>query len=406
MAHSQNVMGLSPISRFGLGTNLGYPLSRNEGMSGVGIATPGFDHLNLLNPALLGFNRHANLEVDLWYVNRNLNIKGQKSTFAGAGPGQISVGLPVHRKLTTAFGIRRATNREFRYLNYDTIGGDVIRKYSSGGGGTAQAFLSAGYSVSSNFRIGIEAGYLFGSLEDSLRIGLFPINTNYESVNVSIRKISQVVAKPGVFYRIKMPKYDQMFLTLGATADLTQKIHYRKYSTSEISEIGSSKDTVEDGTKGTLNRPTNYSFAVGLYRELEWALSAELDYQNSNGVAFDESSVKPRNALNFRLGGEYSIGTEKSTRYLNIITWRAGISQQTLPFTLNGSLIHDRKATVGVSFPIVRKETKFTRPLINLAIAYGQRGLKNSYLGLERYWQVTLGFTLNDTQWFTRYRVD
>lgn len=399
-------MGHSPISRFGLGSYFGNTLVRNEGMAGVGVANPSVDHVNLLNPALLTLNRNANLEVDLWFINRELKIGSNYYLNSGAGPAQLSVCLPIHRKASLAFGIRRYTNYEFRYSRLNPIGTDTIQLQNTGTGGTSQAFVSFGYSLSKNFKIGLESGYVFGSLEDNATFSILPAEVNLQSINVDKRKISGLTFKPGLYYQTRMPGSETVNMTLGAVGDLSSKIGYKRFATTQIDGVPGSLDTLEDEVKYHINRPTSFTLAAGIFKTLEWSLSAEATYAQGDAVKYAETTAKGINSFSYKLGGEYSVGTEKSTRYWNIITWRAGLSYQTLPFTVNGENLRDKKVTVGASFPIVRKETKFTRPLVNLAVSYGQRGLKNSYLGLENYLQVTLGFTLNDTQWFTRYRVD
>ena len=79
---------------------------------------------------------------------------------------------------------------------------------------------------------------------------------------------------------------------------------------------------------------------------------------------------------------------------------------QQLPYKMGGEFVTDKRISIGASFPIIRKEAKFSRPLINLGISYGRRGLKNTYLGEEDYYQVNLSFTLNDFLWFNRYKID
>lgn len=399
-------MGQSPVSRFGLGSYFGNTLVRNEGMAGLGIANPSIDHVNLLNPALLPFNRNANLEVDLWYISRQIKIGSSYYSYGGAGPAQLSVCLPVHKRISAAFGIRRFTNYEFSYTRQDRIGGDSIRTQNSGTGGTTQAFLSFGYSLGKKLKIGLETGYVFGALESTSTFVILPSEVNFKSINIDKRKVSGLTFKPGLYFQTKMPGFEKVNLAIGAVGDLSGKIGYKKFSTTQIDLIPGSLDTLENERKFQVQQPATFTLAAGVYKTLEWSLSAEASYAAGNEVTYTESTVKGINSFSYKLGGEYSAGTEKSTRYLNIITWRAGLSYQTLPFTLNGENVRDKKVTIGTSFPIVRKETKFTRPLINLALSYGQRGLKNSYLGLEQYIQVTVGFTLNDTQWFTRYRVD
>lgn len=404
--YGQQVLGHFPLSRFGIGSYFGNGLVRNEGMASTGLAIPSPDNVNLLNPAMLPFNRNANLEFDLWYAHRELKVDDKYSQIGGSGPAQISVCLPVHKKATVAFGIRRYTNYEFLYARTDFLGDDSIRTRNSGSGGTSQAFLSFGVSLGKKLKIGLETGYVFGTLLDVNSFVPLPAIVNYTTVNTDIRKISTLTFKPGLFYQTELRKQKKTMLTFAGVADLGGKVGYKTFSTTQLEGISGSLDTLVYDKKSHMSRPGSYSFAVGMFHLLDWSLSAEVNYAVGKNVDYNETSITGINSYSYKLGGEYSIGTDKSTQYINIITWRAGLSYQNFPYTLNGENIKDKKVSIGASFPIVRKETKFTRPLISLAVAYGQRGLQNTYIGIDKYWVVTLGFTLNDTQWFTRYRVD
>ena len=76
------------------------------------------------------------------------------------------------------------------------------------------------------------------------------------------------------------------------------------------------------------------------------------------------------------------------------------------PYTIDAKKVKDLRISAGASFPIVRKDAKFSRPIINLSVSAGRRGIANTYIGSENYLQVTMGFTLNDFLWFNRYKID
>ena len=404
---SQSIIGHSPISRFGIGQTFGPGLTRNEGMAGCGLAVPNSDHPNLINPALLSFNRKVNLDIDLRYVYRDLRGPGSASlSDGGGGPAQMSFIIPINKRLSTAFGIRPKTFRDFIFDQKQFEGTDSLGFRNRGFGGNTQVWLAAGYEVSKTISLGLEASYLFGTLEDSVSFGVLPTTTNLNFISIYKRKISQFVFKPGIHLRFPVTANKSTYLAFGGTADLGNSFGLREYRTFTIKNAGSVQDTLQDGNKSRLKRSVTYSAGFSLFNPEVGSVSAEFDWIESAGENSENAIVKAHNAIAVRLGGEYTIGTKKSTRYLNIITFRGGLSYQQFPLQQDGKFITDQKVSVGASFPIIRKEAKFSRPLINLAVAYGQRGLKGSTVGLEEYWQVTVGFTLNDFLWFNRYRID
>ena len=404
---AQSIIGHSPLSRFGLGQRLGYGLTRNEGMAGCGIAAPNSDHPNLYNPALLSFNRKVDLDIDLRYAYRTLKWPQSKDYQTGSGsPAQLSFIIPINKRLSTAFGIRPYSVRDFVFNQKRYEGGDSIGFRSRGLGGVTQVWLAAGYELHKSISLGLEASYLFGTLEDSVSFGVLPEFLNFNFISIYKRKVSQFVFKPGIHLRFPINEKKGTYFGIGATADIGNVIGFREYRTFTIKGTGSQKDTLQNGNQSSLKRAITYSGGVSVFNPEVGTLSAEVDWVQAQDQTEENTLVKNHNALAVRIGGEYMIGTKKSTRYFNIITFRAGLSYQQLPLQQDGSFVTDQKVSFGASFPIIRKEAKFSRPLINIGLAYGQRGLKNSSVGHENYWQVALGFTLNDFLWFNRYRVD
>jgi hypothetical protein len=361
----------------------------------------------LINPALLSFNRKVDLDIDLRYVYRNLKGPGNANlSDGGGGPAQLSFIIPITKRLSSAFGIRPKTFRDFIFDQKRFEGPDSLSFRNRGLGGITQVWFASGYELNQTISLGLEASYLFGTLEDSVSFGVLPASTNFNFISIYKRKVSQFVFKPGIHLRIPVTANRSTYLAFGGTADLGNYIGFKEYRTFTIKGAGSQQDTLQDGNSSSIKRSVTYSAGFSLFNPEVGSINAEFDWIEAAGENDENTIVKAHNAIAVRVGGEYTIGTKKSTRYLNIITFRGGLSYQQLPLQQNGKFITDQKVSIGASFPIIRKEAKFSRPLINLAVAYGERGLKDSNVGLEKYWQVTLGFTLNDFLWFNRYRID
>lgn len=404
---SQANSGHSPISRFGLGQLRGPGLTRSESIGGAGIALPASDFPNFSNPALLLFNDKVNLNLDLWYLAHDLKVAGNPNySAAGAGPALLSISIPVSPRFVFGAGIKPHTIREFYYQSTSALGTDTLQIQQRGSGGTTQAFISFGWKAAKGLSFGLESSYLFGTLEDSLQFGILPLQKNLIFVGIDKRKISQFLFKPGAFYQFAIPGKEETFIGIGATAQIGGQVRYRKYSTFEVSGI-SEVDTLAYEQKGNLEIESRYKLGLSYFKTMNWALSLEGEYiQPASSGVITGSQFANSTALAFRAGAEYSPGISKSTRYVNIMTFRAGFAFEEMPYALNGKKPTDTRITFGSSFPIIRKEAKYSRPLINLGFALGQRGLKGTYLGIERYWQVSLGFTLNDFLWFNRYKID
>jgi hypothetical protein len=407
LVYSQANSGHSPISRFGLGQLRGPGLTRAESIGGAGIALPASDFSNLLNPALLLFNDKVNLNMDLWYQAQNLKVAGNPDyTSAGAGPALVSISIPVSSRFVFGAGIKPHSVREFYYQSRSSLGTDTLQIRQRGSGGTTQTFLSFGWKAAKGLSFGLETSYLFGTLEDSLTFGILPLQRNLTFVGIDKRKVSQFLFKPGAFYQFAIPGKEETYLGIGATAQIGGNVRYKKYSTFEVSGVGEI-DTLAFEQKGNLEIESRYRIGLSYFKTMNWGLSleGELIQPGSSGLLAGSQFVST-SSMAVRFGAEYSPGVSKSTRYVNIMTFRAGFAHEEMPYALNGKKPTDTRLTFGTSFPVIRKEAKYSRPLINVGFALGQRGLNGSYLGMERYWQLSLGFTLNDFLWFNRYKID
>lgn len=345
--------------------------------------------------------------MDLRYIYRDLKGPGDGSFQSGsAGPANISFTVPIHKKIGAAFGVRPFSTRDFVFFDKQYLSNDSIGIKTRGSGGTTQFFISSGVKIAKGLSIGLETSYIMGTLEDSVTFGALPSEANFNFISVDQRKVSQFLFKPGMQWLFPLKKDSKKYLCFGAAADLGGVVQYKKFNFFTIKGSGGNRDTLALDQTGKINRPLTYTAGIGFIKDQNWGIGLDLEYAQAPEQSAENSLVKNKDALSVRIGGEYTIGTQKSTRYLNIITLRGGLAYNQLPLEQNGKQVFDRKVSLGASFPIIRKEAKFSRPLINFGFVFGQRGLENSALGLENYYQISLGFTLNDFLWFNRYRID
>ena len=402
---AQSGTGHNPVSRFGAGLPLDLGISRNEAMAGCGLAVPDQDNPNFLNPALLHFNRKVNLNTDFRYQFRRLSQAGQPVLSQGtAGPSLLSILVPLGEAISAGAGIRPYSTREFTYQSLRRAGTDSIGVRTRGSGGLSQFFLSLGVRLGRNASIGLEGSYVFGTLEDSVTFGVLPSSINYTFSNVVKRRVGQFLLRPGLHLMTVLSKENGVFLASGFSGEIGNQLSVSRFN--QFSIPGTYiKDTLENEVAGILVRPLAMKAGFGLFSPQSWSVNAEGEFTKASDLA-PEDGIRYKNVLSFRFGAEFCPGTKKSTSYLNLVTYRFGFLLKNFPFEYQGKSIQDMRLTAGASFPIVRKDAKFSRPLINLSLAVGKRGIAGSSIGSENYFQVGLGFTLNDFLWFNRYKID
>ena len=104
--------------------------------------------------------------------------------------------------------------------------------------------------------------------------------------------------------------------------------------------------------------------------------------------------------MNIGVGFEY-IPKINSTKYWDLVTYRAGFQYIKTPYQLDGRRINDVNGSLGISLPM----GSYLVNHVNLALVGGQRGALVGTQIRERYIRIALGFTLND-RWFYRYALD
>ena len=403
---AQSGTGHNPVSRFGYGLPWDFGISRNEAMGGCGQVVPDQDHPNFLNPALIHFNRKVNLNSDLRYQYRQLSQLGRPGLNQGtAGPALISILVPLGEEISAGAGIRPFSSREFTYQKLQRgAGSDSIGLRIRGSGGLSQAFMSVGFRLHKMVSLGLEGSYVFGTLEDSVTFGVLPSSLNYTFSNIVKRKVSQFMLRPGIHLMSVLSRKKSVFIAGGFSTEIGQRISASRFNQFSIPGTGI-KDTLENQVASEIVKPQSMKFGIGLFSPLRWSLSLEGEYIRAATLPA-ENGILYTDAMSWRAGGEYCPGIKKSTSYFNLITYRAGVQYRQLPYSYEGKNIHDLRLSAGASFPVVRKDAKFSRPLINLSLAAGKRGIPSSNLGSENYFQVSLGLTLNDFLWFNRYKID
>jgi len=405
--NSQSKIGNSPLSKFGLGLLFPDGLSRNLGMGNVGIANVGQDHLNLQNPALLPFNRNVNVEGGYHILNKNFNNEQISSNTWGGGPLHLSIGLPVSKKTTVAFGIKPFSAKEYKFYSPESSPYDTTVKISSFQrvkGSLSQVFFAAGTQIAKHFNVGIESSYVFGTFTqtDSIIINY----RNYTGNQYAIDKESLfkgLILRPGFSLILPINKEKATSIVFGGTVQMMPVLNGKNYNTI-FRPFGI--DTLNSGKNSTFQFPITYGLGLAFQKSFNFKIASEVKYISAKGRNLPYSSTSINDGWQVGLGVEYIPGTSKSTKYINIINYRAGFQFESSPYTINNESIKSQLFTLGASFPIVRKESKFMRPLFNVAFQFGQMGSVNTFEGRDRYIGFVLGITLNDQLWFQRYRID
>jgi hypothetical protein len=395
--------GVSSVySNRGIGLVNFQGLPHNMGMGDIGIGTPSVWNTNVRNPAFLPFNVLTSFQVGLQLDKRTISADGQSLNSTAGGLQYFNLSMPVMSgKWTTSIGLA-----PYSFVNYNTYtsgeldGSEVIYAYSGSGGLTNFNWLN-GFKVSKNVYVGLRTSYVFGSVEHQIRHELSDddLNVEYDVAFIERSAYSDWTFGFAFGFRKELP--GKKILNFGLIYDLPtsfagnrEKIYERRQPRSgfliESYKIG--KDKAGFALPGTLGIGASCQMSKNLL------FAADFEFQSWNDTGLDTEATEYSSAQRFGFGAEWTPEIGSVNSYFKRVTYRFGLSQQNLPFDLNGRNIRDLGINFGASLPVGLSS-------MDLAVRYGIMGTTKNDLVRENYFRVVLGATIND-RWFVKRRYD
>lgn len=395
-------IGNSPLSQLGIGELLPEGGAREQAMGEAGSASASTESANLLNPAQLYYSRQLSLESVLRTGAKEARTANGSMQSGRFTPLMLNMTLPVARPLTLAIGLRQHSAIDYSVSNQGIAGGtDTYTNYFTGGGSLAQAYLGAGLLLAEGLTVGAQGTYWFGTMS---RFSDVAVSTGEVTRQVSSR-VSDVQVKLGTAYRRTIGKYRY---GIAFSGELPRNLHtsdvviFRRYSGSSLI----TQDTLVSEAPGILKAPRTLRLGLAFERPQHYSVVLDLVREYWKGVQPLGTSTPLYDAYRAGMGVEW-LPNYNGQNYFSIVTYRAGLYGRQLPYELEGKRMSDIGFTMGLGFPVLRKEARYTRPYINTNFSMGVRsGPTGTGSYRETYVNFTLGIVLNDSQWFVRYKID
>jgi len=409
-------LGNSPYSALGIGELYNEGNVTNLGMGGIGISNASPFYLNLQNPALLARRtRFTIFEVGLMAqsksLSQNLNGGVQNQRDFGGNIGYLALAFPGNSRWNMALSLKPYTYVDYSTRQYRPVPGTIYEsEYSyTGRGGLNKASFAHGVRIAKNLYVGVEAAFVFGNITNASdsRV-LINDNTSAGIQDTRVNRLnranySDIIWKLGVGWRPKLS--ETWTLNLGATYDPQSRINARETDIyQQVSLSGSAisaPDTLRIGSGGQATLPRRTHFGISLEKGNTFLVGVDVGFQQWGD--FRTVTNQPGNLVNGRsvaAGMEYT-PKPTSTRYRDLITYRAGLQYNQLPYRVEGTQINDVNASVGVSLPL----GAYLVNHITVSVVGGQRGVLAGNQIKEQYVRFGLGFSLNDV-WFRKQVVD
>lgn len=489
----------SPYSRYGLGDINTTTFAHNAGMGGAYVALkpdslmPIF--INAGNPAAYSLIKLTCLEVGGTFVNsvfsgNNSSLNKWSTNFAYG-----ALGFPIRNNGGACFGIMPYSSVGYDLKNTaveDGIGS--VNYLYSGSGGLNKVF--AGYGVMpfqnalskfrknhlyvadslktlsrgsykvkefgnkllSDFSIGFNANYIFGSMEQTARVvypsslffnntyrerslnlgdftGNFGIQTAITIDSISNKKVRrerinneiEALKKSGIYSeeRLKIRKdsldkftpfrkiamREKVKITFGYFMALNNalKVNYDAQVLNYILD-GNGSENIRDtvlykvNQKGTITLPLEQGFGIGFKKGERINVVADFAITNWSQFKYLDNVSDLKDNYRVALGvnyvpEKYAAGSGAFFRKLN---YRFGVNYQTGFIHIKNTTISSYAVSAGLGIPVGIGRLS---SMVNISLQYGQIGTTSNNLTKENYWKVNFGFNFSD-RWFQKFRHD
>ena len=382
-------------------------------MGGVSLSHRSPYDFVLQNPASLAYLKQTTFKVGGYNQNRYAEPEGSNSVeSANQGVSYLALAFPVDESqfIGGGFSLRPLTRTAFTFRQDEVLtgpDGDSTRlsERVEGVGGLSQFVLQGGIRVSPRLAVGLEGGYVFGSItldnqqavvgtEGSLS-NLYFISENEQN---SYRGWTY---QTGVQYTLPIDEAKRFVIGARVRPQIRLKRFRERDLFSRPASGGSLQDTITSSSteEKVAVLPARYGLAVSYNMAPQQELAIE--YQQAQWSTIQEAPFdpSPKDSRQLRLGYAVTPEREAVRGFFKRLNYRFGARYHQTHIEVQGQQIETYAVSFGVGIPLNQ-----TRSSVNFGIEFGQRGTNDNELLRERLLRFQFGLSLND-EWFKSRKI-
>lgn len=410
-AHAQSGTN-SPYSQYGVGVLSDQSQGFNRGMNGVGLGVRRGNVVNTLNPASYSEVDSLTMLFDVGLSGQLTNFK-EGSTSVNARNADFEYAVGSFRLLPSVgvgFGILPYSNVGYQYstMTYLNSTEGAIAESYTGSGGFHSAFIGVGWRIVKPLSVGVNIGYLWGSLNRQVASG------STETINSLSKKYSATVDNYivdfGVQWSQNLGLHDNV--TVGATFGLGHKLNAdAKCEIINVNSTVSESDTTSLVAHDGLELPMTYGIGLAWNHRQQWLVGADFTLQQWGKTGFPVYDSQ-RNTYSSRKGFltdryKVSVGADfvpdgMSRKFFNRVHYRFGGGFATPYYYINGNKgPREYSASIGFGFPL--QNAWNNRSVLNLSARWSHLSAKDMIT--ENTFMLNIGLTFNE-RWFMKWKID
>jgi hypothetical protein len=268
---------------------------------------------------------------------KDLKTATQKQRTGNATLGYFALGIPILPRWGATIGLRPLYTVDYHNVNRVGITGDPngqAEVRTDGEGGITQVYMAHGFHIAGGLSAGVEASYIFGSVESSnstrVLAGTDVGAADDRSVLLERRRYGDFLFRGGLAYRQKLGS--KLTLGGGATLQLGRDLTTSRRRSLERRSVSQNDAVIDeplilsDSVRGTVRLPQLLMGGLSLVHSANWMLAADMQYQP--WTAFRTDGVAQRSlgdAWRVSLGGEWTPDPASAESYFQRVSYRAGV---------------------------------------------------------------------------------
>jgi len=411
----------SPYSRLALGDPAIQNYVPSIGMGGLGAAFTDPYHVNLVNPASIGFLKATSFEVGAFARRANLKADNLDIETNAGNFSYMSIGFPMKNPVNIELDKRPPLvdwRMNFALTPYSDVGYNIeSRTATEGQDSLLTSFTGKGgtYKVGwtntveyKNLAVGLDIGYFFGNIINERSAFFENLDNAYITNLVDEKSLSGFIWKLGAIYKYKFGMVDDnatKVFTIGAygsnNSDIntTSREFYRRLSSTFSPLDPNSLDTIRNtrNVAGSINLPGE--IGVGIMYEKVNKFRVGFDYSASQWSKYRENGESENLMDTYRIGagGEFIPNHDSYNKFWARVRYRAGFHYRTdARVDEFNEQLTETGVTFGMTLPVILPRGQ--KSWFNFAITGGKFGTDGSLS--ETFIRANIGFTLNDNLWF------
>lgn len=344
-------------------------------------------------------NTSFQTSIDLEFYNtsnQNLLTKSSNGSL-----GYLALAFPLPKLGGISMGVMPYSNVNYNVIksqNIDSIG-QVDYRYT-GNGGLYQFYTGIGMKFK-NLRFGINARYIFGSIQLSEALFLNEQNNALGTRQTTLLTVRGTRFDGGLIYKGKLA--ENIYLKAGTfvnssatllahTDTLIETIFFN--SSGNMAGLDSIRNASLQDKASTM--PLGYGGGLVIEKPETWMFGAEYRAEDWSGKQGLISDIPLGRSWRVSVGGQ--IIPNFKGGFLEKLNYRFGGYYARNYVLINNMPVLDYGMTFGFGIPIIRPR-EVPNSTIDLSIQLGKTGdIRNNLLS-ENYFRISLGFNMNDNSW-------